>query len=69
MEGYLKLTPMAAAQVYGFAVKSLSDTGKIGNDDLERQIRVVIQQLRIEKDISHGQVADWQFVNEVYGAR
>ncbi len=69
MGSYLKLTPKAADQVYGFALKSFGDTGKIGNDDLERQIRVAIQQLRIEKDIPQAQVADWQFVNEVYGAR
>jgi ABC-type nitrate/sulfonate/bicarbonate transport system substrate-binding protein len=69
MESYLKLTPKAADQVYGFALKSVGDTGKIGNEDLERQIRVAKEQLRIDKEIPQAQVADWQFVNEVYSTR
>ena len=69
MEQYLRLTPKAAEQVYGFAVRSLGDTGKIGNEDLERQIRLVKQQLRIDKDVPQGQVADWQFVDEMYGVK
>lgn len=69
MESYLKLTPKAADQVYGFALKSFGDTGKIGNEDLERQIRVAKEQLRIDKEVPQAQVAEWKFVNEVYGAR
>jgi ABC-type nitrate/sulfonate/bicarbonate transport system substrate-binding protein len=69
MENYLKLTPRAADQVYGFALKSLGDTGKIANDDLARQIRLVKQQLRIDKEVTQTQVADWQFINEIYGAK
>lgn len=69
MESYLKLTPSAAYQVYGFALKSFGDTGKIGNEDLERQIRVAKEQLRVDKDVPQAQVAEWKFVNEIYGAR
>lgn len=69
METYLTLSPKAAEQVYGFALKSLSDSGRISNEDLERQLRLVKQQLRMEKDIPQSQVADWQFVNEVLGAK
>jgi ABC-type nitrate/sulfonate/bicarbonate transport system substrate-binding protein len=69
MESYLKLTPKAADQVYGFALKSFGDTGTIGNEDLERQIRVAKEQFRIDRDVSQAQVAEWKFVNEVYGVR
>jgi ABC-type nitrate/sulfonate/bicarbonate transport system substrate-binding protein len=69
MEQYLRLTPKASEQVYGFAVRSLGDTGRIGNEDLERQIRLVKQQLRIDKDVPQAQVADWQFVDEIYGVK
>jgi hypothetical protein len=42
---------------------------RIGNEDLERQILVAKEQLRTDKEVPQAQVAEWKFVNEIYGAR